>query len=73
MYYSVQPWLAIPYGEERVGNLLKTFGVQGIPACILITGDGTIVEKNARKDVMMTKTKAITTWEAKLEKIRGGV
>ncbi len=69
-YYEVQPWLAVPYGEERVGNMLKLFGVQGIPACILITGDGIIVEKNARKDVMMTKSKAITGWETKVQKIR---
>ena len=26
-YYDIQPWLAIPYGDERVGSLLKLFGI----------------------------------------------
>lgn len=61
-YYDIQPWLAVPYGDERVGSLLKLFGIQGIPALILITGDGVIVDKNARKEVMMKKEKAYEEW-----------
>lgn len=69
-YYDTQPWIAVPYGDERVGSLLKLFGIQGIPALILITGDGVIVDKNARKEVMMKKDKAYDEWVAKLEKIQ---
>ena len=68
-YYDSQPWLAIPYGDDRVGALLKLFGIQGIPALIVITGDGAIIEKNARKDVMMQKAKAYDEWEAKKSKL----
>lgn len=28
-YYSTMPWLAIPYGDKRIGLLLKRFQIDG--------------------------------------------
>lgn len=29
-YFKTMPWLAIPYGDSRNGDLAKHFGVQGV-------------------------------------------
>ena len=44
-YFSEMPWLAIPFGDTRIGELKKLMGIQGIPSLILVDKDGTIVQK----------------------------
>lgn len=35
-YFSVMPWLAIPFGDERKNELSSSFDVEGIPTLIII-------------------------------------
>jgi len=48
-YYGTMPWLAIPQGDPRKGKLSKRFGVNGIPAFVLVDGEtGETISNNAR-------------------------
>jgi hypothetical protein len=49
-YLTEMPWLALPFGQrELVKTLSKMFGVNGIPALILLDGDtGEVISKNGR-------------------------
>ena len=49
-YLTEMPWLALPFGQrELVQTLSKMFGVNGIPALILLDGDtGEVISKNGR-------------------------
>jgi len=52
-YYGTMPWLAIPQGDARKAMLSKLFGVQGIPALVLIDAKtGATINTNARGKVM---------------------
>ncbi len=35
-YYEIMPWLAIPYGDDRIKKLKTEAGIQGIPTLIFV-------------------------------------
>lgn len=47
-YYSSMPWLAIPYGDQRIEYLNSKFEIEGIPALVLVDPTGRVVSKNLR-------------------------
>lgn len=51
-YYETMPWLALPYENRSAKNGLSSlFGIQGIPAFVLLDEDRNVINKNARGSV----------------------
>jgi nucleoredoxin len=50
-YVDTMPWLTIPYGDSRIGNVKQHFKVSGIPLFILINKDASLAHGTARGDV----------------------
>lgn len=51
-YFGTMPWLAIPNGDKRKGQLSKIFEVSGIPSFVLIdVATGATITDNARSNV----------------------
>jgi len=51
-YFGEMPWLAIPPGDKRKEKLSKRFGVNGIPAFVLVdAATGETISENARGSV----------------------
>uniref|UniRef100_A0A5S6R3X3 protein-disulfide reductase n=1 Tax=Trichuris muris TaxID=70415 RepID=A0A5S6R3X3_TRIMR len=51
-------WCFIPFGNPLIKELSQKYGVQGIPALIIIKAAGDTVTKNARSDVMGQASKS---------------
>lgn len=55
-YYGDMPWLSVPYEDrEKEGELSSKFGIEGIPALIVLDSNGNVVDKNARTTVTNAK------------------
>jgi len=51
-YFGEQPWLALPFGKKDIDEALnKKFKVNGIPALIILDGEGNLVTKDGREAV----------------------
>jgi nucleoredoxin len=50
-YYAEMPWLAIPHGDRRKGDLSKLFDVEGIPTFVIIDADGKVINSDGRSAV----------------------
>uniref|UniRef100_A0A7S0UU34 Thioredoxin domain-containing protein n=1 Tax=Polytomella parva TaxID=51329 RepID=A0A7S0UU34_9CHLO len=51
-YYSEMPWMAIPFDDtSRRQSLARRFNVSGIPALVLLSPTGEVLNTNARADV----------------------
>lgn len=51
-YYGHMPWLAFPFGDDRITELGEAFGVQGIPTLVLIDGKtGQIITDDGRSAI----------------------
>jgi len=65
-YYGTMPWLAIPNGDKRKNALSKRFGVQGIPAFVLVDGaTGETITTNGRGEVGGDPTGVAFPWHPK--------
>lgn len=55
-YYADMPWLAVPFEDrERDAALNSAFGIEGIPALIVLDAEGNVVDKNGRQAVTSAK------------------
>jgi nucleoredoxin len=50
-YLSEMPWIAVPFGDNKLGKLNDAFNINGIPHLAILRNDGTKVSKNGRDDV----------------------
>ena len=50
-YYGDMPWLATPFDEEQSTEIMSSFGVSGIPALVVVSKDGTVINAGGRDDV----------------------
>merc|ERR1719152_823109 len=65
-YYGEMPWLAIPNGDKRKGQLSKLFGVEGIPSFALVdVATGETITTEARGSVSADPTGAEFPWYPK--------
>ncbi len=61
------PWLAVPKGDSRVGELAKKYGVKGVPRLIVLKQDGSVVHDNAVKKLTEEGPTAIEEWLEQLQ------
>tara|TARA_B100000959_G_C14902501_1_gene591575 strand:- start:170 stop:703 length:534 start_codon:yes stop_codon:yes gene_type:complete len=59
------PWPAIPNNGEHADKLNDLFGIQGIPALIIVSPDGKVVSTQGRDDVVTQGSAAFEVWLAK--------
>ncbi|WKX94880.1 hypothetical protein Q1695_011834 [Nippostrongylus brasiliensis] len=58
-------WYYVPFGSPKIQELATKYGVSGIPALIIIKGDGKEITKNGRADVQGKPPKAaLSAWKA---------
>ena len=50
-YYKTMPWDTMGYDKDEYKKLQDKYGINGIPALILLKEDGTMVHKQCRGDV----------------------
>jgi nucleoredoxin len=52
-YFSQMPWLALPFSERGIKEMLSsTFGISGIPALLVFDHQGKLVDRDGRATVM---------------------
>ena len=56
------PWLAIPFGDGRVGKLKSKFGIRGIPSLVIVDAQGNTITKDGRGDVGRKGAAAYKAW-----------
>ena len=60
-YLNEMPWLAVPYHERGIKEVLsKVYGVRGIPALVIINGNGDLISKDGR--TLVSQDPRGTTW-----------
>jgi len=66
-YYGEMPWVAVPFGDERKGQLGSKFSVTGIPMLVIVNGStGEVISTNGRGDVASQGPGALQGWLSKL-------
>uniref|UniRef100_A0A803PFL1 protein-disulfide reductase n=1 Tax=Cannabis sativa TaxID=3483 RepID=A0A803PFL1_CANSA len=66
-YFSIMPWLALPFGDSRKKLLNRTFKVEGIPTAVAIGPSGRTVTKDVVELVMDHGAKAYPFTEEQLK------
>jgi nucleoredoxin len=62
-YYADMPWLAVPFeNRAKESELSGKFGVEGIPALIVVDGEGNLVTKDGRTKVTAAKKLNGVAW-----------
>ena len=50
-YFGTMPWLSIPFKDESIANLKKSFEIMGIPTFLVFNNDGKLIDGKARMTV----------------------
>jgi nucleoredoxin len=58
------PWVALPFGDTRIGQLKQQHNVTGIPCLVVLKKDGSVLVANGRGDVTSSGVKAFENWVA---------
>jgi nucleoredoxin len=64
-YFKEMPWIALPFGDPIVAEIKKKYEVTGIPKLVLLRPDGTFIDVDSRKDVLLGE-QSFATWLEKL-------
>ncbi|KAL3505433.1 hypothetical protein ACH5RR_035274 [Cinchona calisaya] len=65
-YLETMPWLALPFNDPTIKNLIKHFDVQWIPGLIILGPDGKTVTKKGRNLVNLYQENAYPFTEARM-------
>lgn len=66
-YFDTMPWLALPFGDPNIKQLVKHFDVKDIPCLVILGPDGKTVTKQGRNLINLYQENAYPFTEAKLE------
>ncbi|CAL1355483.1 unnamed protein product [Linum trigynum] len=72
-YFSLMPWLAIPFGDANIRSLAKHFDVQGIPCLVILGPDGRTVTAKGRSLINLYQENAFPFTESKVELLESQV
>ena len=65
-YFHSMPWLTLGFQSEIAESLGEKYGVQGIPALVILKPNGTVVSTNARGDITTNNgANAVANWSSK--------
>ena len=56
------PWLALPFGSPKIGEIKQKYGVRGIPTFIVVDAQGNTITASGRGDIASDKENAINKW-----------
>jgi len=56
------PWLAVPFGSDKIPGLKEKFGVATIPTLVVINEKGEVVTNEGRSQVEKAGPKAYDKW-----------
>lgn len=52
-YFATMPWLALPFDSRaEAAAAAERFGIRGIPALVIVDGNGEVINANARGAVL---------------------
>ncbi|KAH1123795.1 hypothetical protein AAZX31_06G020300 [Glycine max] len=68
-YYSTMPWLALPFGDPEIKNLVRHYNVQGIPWLVIIGPDGKTITVHGRSLINLYQENAYPFTNAKVEEL----
>ncbi|XP_062098036.1 probable nucleoredoxin 2 [Humulus lupulus] len=66
-YFETMPWLALPFGDSNIRNLVKHFDVKGIPCLVILGPDGKTITINGRNLINLYQENAYPFTEARKE------
>ncbi|XP_004291331.1 PREDICTED: probable nucleoredoxin 2 [Fragaria vesca subsp. vesca] len=66
-YFSTMPWLALPFDDPNIKELVKHFDVKAIPCLVILGPDGKTVTRQGRNLINLYKENAYPFTDAKLE------
>ncbi|PQQ17680.1 putative nucleoredoxin 2 [Prunus yedoensis var. nudiflora] len=66
-YFDTMSWLALPFGDPNIKQLVKHFDVKDIPCLVILGPDGKTVTKQGRNLINLYQENAYPFTEAKLE------
>ena len=61
-YFADMPWVAIPFGDARIQELMTKFDVKGIPTLVILNKSGELITSDGRTDVQSKGAEAIASW-----------
>merc|ERR1711862_316931 len=61
-YFAEMPWVAIPFGDEKIRAGMDKHGIQGIPNLLVLKKDGSKAEIEGRGDVQGQGPAVIDQW-----------
>lgn len=51
-HFSQMPWLAFPFGDERIDMITKLFDVNGIPALFILDENNDVITRHGKNEVL---------------------
>uniref|UniRef100_A0A7S2QLM6 Thioredoxin domain-containing protein n=1 Tax=Zooxanthella nutricula TaxID=1333877 RepID=A0A7S2QLM6_9DINO len=66
-YYDSMPWLALPFGSDRVDALKAKFDVAGIPKLVILDPEGEVITKEGRGCVVNDPQGELFPWKTQPE------
>lgn len=60
--FASMPWLSIPFNDQRIELLTKTYEVKGIPTLLVLKKNGEVATRGARLDVQLEFNDAFNKW-----------
>ncbi|KAM5565209.1 hypothetical protein ABKV19_019300 [Rosa sericea] len=66
-YFTTMPWLALPFEDPNIKELVKHFDVKCIPCLVILGPDGKTVTRQGRNLINLYKENAYPFTDAKLE------
>ncbi|XP_024023757.1 probable nucleoredoxin 2 [Morus notabilis] len=66
-YFGSMPWLALPFGDPNIKNLVKHFDVKGIPSLVILGPDGKTITRNGRNLINLYQENAYPFTEARID------
>merc|ERR1711939_132353 len=64
-YFSQMPWLALPFDEDRYGELSSRLEVEGIPTLVVLDRQGNVVTTKGREAAMADPEGSEFPWQPK--------
>ncbi len=56
------PWLALPFGDPKIQELVGRYKIRGIPALVIVDGDGKTITTQGRGAIGAKGAKAFDDW-----------